>query len=85
MKIISESNIYKELDKYIRFISVSIKNEYDTYVVYADYEDIAHCRVELNYDYLKRDFEHYLKAEARNIVGLISYEYFYTKEYKKGD
>lgn len=80
--IVSESKIYAELDKYIKNIKISIVNEFDTYCIYADYE-YAHCRIQLNHNYLSKDFEPYLKATAREIVNLISYEYFYTKTYKE--
>lgn len=78
----SESKIYNEIDKYIKNIKISVKNEYDTYVVYGDYE-YAHCKIKLNYNFLSKDFEKYLRAIARWIVDAISYEYFYTKAYKE--
>ena len=80
--IVSESKIFTELDKYIKNIKITITNEPNIYVVYADYE-FAHCRIELNHNYLHRDFKPYLKAVAREIVSMISYEYFYTKTYKE--
>ena len=80
----SESKIYNEIDKYIKNINISIKNEFDTYVVYA-YYDYAHCKIELNYGWLAKDFNKYLKSVSEQIVRLISYEYFYTRLYEEGE
>lgn len=78
----NESKIYSELDKHIKNINFSIRNEFDTYSIYADYE-YAHCKIDLNYDWLAKDFNNYLKSVAEQIVRMISYEYFYTREYKE--
>ena len=78
----AESKIYNEIDKYIKNIEISVKNEYGTYVVYGYYE-YAHCKIKLNYNFFSKDFEKYLRAIARRIVDAISYEYFYTKTYKE--
>ena len=80
--ILSEIIIKTKLYEYIKNIHIYIKNEENTYVIYADYE-YTHCRIKLYYHALEIDLDNYLKYIAKGIVNLISYEYFYTKEYKE--
>lgn len=80
--LISESAIKNKLDEYIKNIYINIKNEENTYVIYGDYK-YSYCRIELDYHALENDLDNYLKYIAKDIVSLISYEYFYTKSYKE--
>ena len=82
--MINKNDVINKLKEYIRHIDIDIKKEDGIYFIYANYYS-ANCRIRIEIDYIYNDFDKYLKFVARDIVGAISYEYFYKNELKGSD
>lgn len=82
--MINKDEVINKLKEYIRHIDIDIKNEDGIYFIYANYHN-AFCRIRIEINYIYNDFDKYLKFVARDIVGAISYEYFYKNELKGSD